>query len=95
MTLLIAIFVISYDHISFRIKLLMQTQVVNDVINAPFKGPVDCAVRIYKQQGILSFWKGNLANVYKHFPNHAISFATKDALRNVLVGKRDHTKEVC
>lgn len=35
-------------------------------------------VRVYRDQGLLSFWRGNLANVYRYFPSQAMNFAFKD-----------------
>lgn len=28
-----------------------------------YKGFLDCLTRVYKEQGLLSFWRGNIANV--------------------------------
>ena len=49
-----------------------------------------------KEEGVVSLWRGNWANVLRYFPTQAINFATKDALyRLFLVGvdsKRDRTQ---
>lgn len=48
-----------------RVKLLLQTQKLNDQLELDrsfrFKGPLDCAYKVYKTQGILSFWRGNVS----------------------------------
>merc|ERR1711931_567586 len=46
-----------------RVKLLLQVQAASKQISAEnaYKGMVDCFVRIPKEQGILAYWRGNLA----------------------------------
>uniref|UniRef100_A0A8C9RRI8 ADP/ATP translocase n=1 Tax=Scleropages formosus TaxID=113540 RepID=A0A8C9RRI8_SCLFO len=50
-----------------RVKLLLQVQHASKQITADkhYKGIIDCVVRIPKEQGFLSFWRGNLANVIR------------------------------
>ncbi|KAF4528872.1 hypothetical protein B566_EDAN017405 [Ephemera danica] len=47
---------------------------------------VDCFVRIPREQGFLSFWRGNLANVIRYFPTQALNFAFKDKYKQVFLG---------
>jgi hypothetical protein len=61
-----------------RVKLLLQTQFINKALTTPYKGPIDCVLRVHREQGLLSFWRGNLANIYRYFPNQAMNFAFKD-----------------
>ena len=63
-----------------RIKLLLQVQYAtpNHKIQNPYKGLVDALVRIPKEQGFLSFWRGNLASVMRGFPYQALNFAFRD-----------------
>lgn len=70
-----------------RVKLLLQTQRINPSIDKPFLGPIDCVRRILREEGVLSFWRGNLANLYRYFPNQAITFAFKDQFKLFFVGK--------
>lgn len=35
-------------------------------------------VRIPKEQGFISYWRGNLANVIRYFPTQALNFVFKD-----------------
>ncbi|CAL1263792.1 unnamed protein product [Larinioides sclopetarius] len=53
------------------------------------KGIIDCFVRIPKEQGIVSFWRGNLANVIRYFPTQALNFAFKDKYKQVFLGGVD------
>ena len=39
---------------------------------------MNCFVRIYKEEGVLSYWKGNGINVLRYFPTTALNFAFKD-----------------
>ena len=64
-----------------RVKLILQTQDSNPRIKAGeiprYKGIVDCFVRVASEQGIASFWRGNMANVIRYFPTQAFNFAFK------------------
>ncbi|KAG7268643.1 hypothetical protein CRUP_020963 [Coryphaenoides rupestris] len=78
-----------------RVKLLLQVQHVSQQISADkqYKGIVDCMVRIPKEQGFASFWRGNLANVIRYFPAQALNFAFKDKYKQVFLGAVDkHTQ---
>jgi len=77
-----------------RVKLLLQVQHASKQITADmqYKGIMDCIVRIPKEQGFLSFWRGNLANVIRYFPTQALNFAFKDKYKKIFldgVDKRD------
>ena len=55
----------------------------------PLTGMVDCFVRIPREQGFLSFWRGNLANVIRYFPTQALNFAFKDKYKQIFLGGVD------
>jgi solute carrier family 25 (adenine nucleotide translocator) protein 4/5/6/31 len=70
-----------------RVKLLLQTQDANKKIQESGKrytGIVDCFVRVSREEGIASLWRGNLANVVRYFPTQALNFAFKDTYKNWL-----------
>jgi len=69
-----------------RVKLLLQVQDSNKNIAADkrYKGIGDCFSRVAKEQGIGSFWRGNLANVIRYFPTQALNFACKDFYKTYL-----------
>ena len=67
-----------------RVKLLLQTQAINTDLKMRYKNPIDCIVRVYREQGLLSFWRGNLANVYRYFPNQAMNFSFKDRYKQLI-----------
>ena len=68
-----------------RIKLLLQVQATSTQITDPYKGIVDCAVRVYKEQGPTAFWRGNTANIIRYFPTQALNFAFKDKFKEMFV----------
>ena len=42
---------------------------------SPYKGVTDCFARTYKDEGLVSLWRGNTANVIRYFPTQALNFA--------------------
>ncbi|MPC19786.1 ADP/ATP translocase 3-like [Portunus trituberculatus] len=74
-----------------RVKLLLQVQAASKQITADkaYKGMVDCFVRIPKEQGMLAYWRGNLANVIRYFPTQALNFAFKDKYKQIFLGGVD------
>lgn len=74
-----------------RVKLLLQVQHVSTQISADarYKGIIDAFVRIPKEQGFSSFWRGNLANVIRYFPTQALNFAFKDTYKKVFLAGVD------
>lgn len=74
-----------------RVKLLLQVQHASKQIakDQQYKGMVDCFVRIPKEQGLLAFWRGNMANVIRYFPTQALNFAFKDKYKQIFLGGVD------
>lgn len=70
-----------------RVKLLLQVQHASKQITKEnqYKGIIDCFVRIPKEQGMVSFWRGNMANVIRYFPTQALNFAFKDVYKKVFM----------
>jgi len=63
-----------------RVKLLVQNQgemLKSGRLKEPYKGIVDCARRVMAEEGVVSFWRGNMANVIRYFPTQALNFAIK------------------
>ena len=64
-----------------RIKLLLQNQnelLKQGKLERGYGGAKDCVFRVFKHEGILSFWRGNFASVVRYFPQQALNFAFKD-----------------
>jgi solute carrier family 25 (adenine nucleotide translocator) protein 4/5/6/31 len=70
-----------------RVKLIIQTQDANPRIMsgevARYTGIVNCFSRVASEQGIASFWRGNLTNVIRYFPTQAFNFAFKDSIKRL------------
>jgi len=52
-------------------------------LDRPYKGVIDCTLRTLKTEGLLPFWRGNLANCIRYFPTQALNFAFKDKIKAV------------
>jgi hypothetical protein len=61
----------------------LQNQGESKSISKPYTGIVDVFVRVPKEQGVLSFWRGNFANVLRYFPTQALNFMFKDLYKGV------------
>ena len=48
-----------------------------------YTGIVNCFTRVANEQGIASFWRGNLANVIRYFPTQAFNFLFKDNIKKL------------
>ncbi|KAM7509002.1 hypothetical protein LguiA_019455 [Lonicera macranthoides] len=75
-----------------RVKLLIQNQ--DEMIKAgrlsePYKGIGECFSRTMKEEGIISLWRGNTANVIRYFPTQALNFAFKDYFKRLFNFKKD------
>jgi solute carrier family 25 (adenine nucleotide translocator) protein 4/5/6/31 len=52
-----------------------------------YKGIFDVLVRVPKEQGVLSMWRGNMANVLRYFPTQALNFAFRDTYKSMFTAK--------
>jgi len=74
-----------------RVKLLVQNQdemLKQGRLETPYKGVIDCTSRTYRSEGLLSFWRGNLANCIRYFPTQALNFAFKDQVKALFKPKK-------
>jgi len=55
----------------------------------PYKGVVDCVQKTLRTEGVLPFWRGNLANVLRYFPTQALNFAFKDTIKAMFKTPKD------
>ncbi|KJH47272.1 ADP/ATP translocase 1 [Dictyocaulus viviparus] len=70
-----------------RVKLLLQVQYSHKDITAQnrYNGIVDAFLRVPKEQGFLSFWRGNFTNVMRYFPTQALNFAFNDLYKSFML----------
>jgi len=70
-----------------RVKLIIQTQDANPKIKsgevARYTGIGNCFTRVYQEQGLKAFWRGNATNVIRYFPTQAFNFAFKDTIKKL------------
>jgi len=70
-----------------RVKLLIQTQDANPLIRSGevprYTGIANCYNRVKADQGFMSFWRGNGANVLRYFPQQAFNLSFKDMLKKL------------
>merc|ERR1712038_1217497 len=78
-----------------RVKILLQIQDASKHIpkEQRYKGIVDCFSRVHREQGFLSFWRGNVVNVVRYFPTQALNFAFKDTYKQMFMDGIDKKKE--
>ncbi|XP_060520285.1 ADP,ATP carrier protein 1-like [Cylas formicarius] len=78
-----------------RVKLLLQVQEASKQIDPAqrYKGMIDCFIRIPREQGVLSYWRGNFANVLRYFPTQALNFAFKDVYKKIFLGGVDKKEQ--
>lgn len=59
-----------------RVKLLLQNQGEmlkrEGGLSRPYSGIGNCATRVFREEGVLAFWRGNQANVIRYFPTQVI-----------------------
>lgn len=70
-----------------RVKLVIQTQDANPKIisgEVPrYTGIGNCFSRIYSEQGMAAFWRGNFTNCIRYFPTQAFNLAFKDSIKKM------------
>ncbi|KAM7277543.1 hypothetical protein ACFE04_004677 [Oxalis oulophora] len=69
-----------------RVKLLLQNQgemIKRGHLKRPYVGVGDCFKRVLTEEGFLSFWRGNQANVIRYFPTQAFNFAFKGYFKSL------------
>jgi len=75
-----------------RVKLLVQNQsemIKQGRLDKPYSGVIDCTVRTFRNEGVIPFWRGNMANVLRYFPTQALNFAFKDTIKAMFKTAKD------
>lgn len=60
-----------------RVKLLVQNQgemIKQGTLARPYNGVIDCTMQTFRSEGLLPFWRGNLANCIRYFPTQVCLF---------------------
>uniref|UniRef100_A0A914GYM1 ADP/ATP translocase n=1 Tax=Globodera rostochiensis TaxID=31243 RepID=A0A914GYM1_GLORO len=76
-----------------RVKLILQLQTSQHTIAVAsrYAGMVDCFVRLPREQGFRSFWRGNLSNVARAASQESLGMAFKELFRRWCVVESDST----
>jgi solute carrier family 25 (adenine nucleotide translocator) protein 4/5/6/31 len=75
-----------------RIKLLVQNQdemLKSGRLAEPYKGVMDCFRKVVADEGFVSLWRGNMANVLRYFPTQALNFAFKPIFSGLFNKKKE------
>merc|ERR1712212_876597 len=75
-----------------RVKLLVQNQdemIKQGRLDKPYNGVLDRTKRVLATEGVVPFWRGNLANVLRYFPTQALNFAFKDTVKGLFKTPKD------
>ncbi|KAK7206149.1 mitochondrial carrier domain-containing protein [Myxozyma melibiosi] len=75
-----------------RVKLLIQNQdemIKQGRLSQRYTGIVDCFKRTAADEGVISLWRGNTANVIRYFPTQALNFAFRDRFKAMFGFKKD------
>lgn len=75
-----------------RVKLLIQNQdemIKQGRLDRKYNGIGDCFKRTVADEGLVSLWRGNTANVIRYFPTQALNFAFRDKFKAMFGYKKD------
>ncbi|KPM44251.1 ADP,ATP carrier protein [Neonectria ditissima] len=75
-----------------RVKLLIQNQdemLKQGRLDRKYNGIGDCFKRTMADEGVMSLWRGNTANVIRYFPTQALNFAFRDKFKKMFGYKKE------
>src|ERR1700712_166437 len=58
-------------------------------LDRKYDGIGECFSRTAKNEGVLSLWRGNTANVIRYFPTQALNFAFRDTYKSMFAFKKE------
>lgn len=58
-------------------------------LDRKYDGIGECFRRTIKNEGALSLWRGNTANVIRYFPTQALNFAFRDTYKSMFAYKKE------
>ena len=75
-----------------RVKLLIQNQdemLKSGRLARKYDGIGECFKRTIADEGFVSLWRGNTANVIRYFPTQALNFAFRDTYKSMFAFKKE------
>ncbi|KAI6205771.1 hypothetical protein M3Y94_00830200 [Aphelenchoides besseyi] len=72
-----------------RVKLILQLQAAQSTIEATkrYNGMIDCFLRVPREQGFLSFWRGNWSNILRATSQESLGMAFKEFFKKYTVNE--------
>ena len=58
-------------------------------LDRKYDGIIECFSRTAKNEGVMSLWRGNTANVIRYFPTQALNFAFRDTYKSMFAFKKE------
>jgi solute carrier family 25 (adenine nucleotide translocator) protein 4/5/6/31 len=58
-------------------------------LDRKYDGIAECFRRTIKDEGTMSLWRGNTANVIRYFPTQALNFAFRDKFKAMFGYKKE------
>ena len=58
-------------------------------LDRKYGGIGECFSRTIKDEGFVSLWRGNTANVIRYFPTQALNFAFRDTYKSMFAFKKE------
>jgi solute carrier family 25 (adenine nucleotide translocator) protein 4/5/6/31 len=58
-------------------------------LDRKYDGITECFKRTAQNEGVLSLWRGNTANVIRYFPTQALNFAFRDTYKSMFAYKKE------
>ena len=58
-------------------------------LDRKYDGIVECFRRTTANEGVVSLWRGNTANVIRYFPTQALNFAFRDTYKSMFAFKKE------
>lgn len=58
-------------------------------LDRKYDGIIECFSRTVKNEGTVSLWRGNTANVIRYFPTQALNFAFRDTYKSMFAYKKE------
>eukprot|EP00299_Pterocystis_sp_00344_P012629 c608_g1_i1.p1 GENE.c608_g1_i1~~c608_g1_i1.p1 ORF type:complete len:293 (-),score=51.04 c608_g1_i1:61-939(-) len=68
------------------LKTRLQQQKGTDKATLKYKGPIDCAVKIVREEGVTALWKGNTPTMVRQGWNQFFLFGTYDIMKKSIYG---------
>ncbi|CAF1234060.1 unnamed protein product [Didymodactylos carnosus] len=75
------------------VKLLLQTQgemLKQGTITRPYNGTIGCIMQTFRNEGLLSFWRGNLTNCFRSVCHQPLNFVFKDKVKCMFKQNRNY-----